>query len=192
MKLDAAYWQNRYESGSTGWDAGTPTTPLVTYIDQLENKELRILIPGAGNGYEVEYLHNKGFKNVFVVDLASIPLETLANRIPDFPKDHLICGDFFELKDSFDLIIEQTFFCAIDPLLRERYVQKMHDLLVDGGKLVGLLWSVPMNEDTPPFGGSKPEYERLFQSSFIIRYLDHCYNSIQPRKGRELFFLLIK
>ena len=50
------YWTNRYSKAKTGWDIGYPSTPLKTYFDQLENKDLRILIPGAGNAYEAEYL----------------------------------------------------------------------------------------------------------------------------------------
>ena len=38
------YWTNRYETASTGWDLGETSMPLKTYIDQLENKKIRILI----------------------------------------------------------------------------------------------------------------------------------------------------
>ena len=50
------YWEERYQKGETGWDAGTITTPLKEYIDQLTDKNLTILIPGAGNGHEFDYL----------------------------------------------------------------------------------------------------------------------------------------
>jgi hypothetical protein len=46
------YWTNRYETESTGWDLGSPSTPLKTYFEQLKAKTLHILIPGAGNAYE--------------------------------------------------------------------------------------------------------------------------------------------
>ena len=42
------YWSNRYEEQRLGWDIGHPSTPLVEYIEQLDRKDLRILIPGAG------------------------------------------------------------------------------------------------------------------------------------------------
>ena len=53
---ERAYWSKRYKEERTGWDIGFPSLPLKTYIDQLENKDLKILIPGAGNAYEAEYL----------------------------------------------------------------------------------------------------------------------------------------
>ena len=82
--LDATYWEHRYKEGSDGWDTGAVTTPLKTYFDQLTNKDLRILIPGAGRGYEAEYLHRAGFTNVFVIDLTDAPFKDLLERCPDF------------------------------------------------------------------------------------------------------------
>jgi len=192
MSLDQAYWEQRYEAGATGWDTGGPTLPLTTYIDQLTNKDIRVLIPGAGNAYEAEYLFNQGFRNVFVLDLARQPLDHIKARVPDLPSNQLIQGDFFDHQGNYDLIIEQTFFCAIDPTLRRDYVQKCRELLNPGGKLVGLLWSVPMNENQPPFGGSMEEYRELFQADFQLDILEASYNSIKPRAGREAFIKLIR
>jgi thiopurine S-methyltransferase len=93
---------------------------------------------------------------------------------------------------SFDLIVEQTFFCALDPALRQRYFQKMGQLLKPGGKLMGVLFDDVLNNDRPPFGGSKKEYLSYIDSSFEIKTLETCYNSIQPRAGKELFMNLIK
>ena len=124
MLFNEVFWENKYQQNKTGWDLGEVSPPLKAYFDQLENNELSILIPGAGNSYEAEYLFNKGFKNVFVVDLAISALENIQKRVPNFPEAQLIHGDFFELKGSFDLIIEQTFFCALDPALR--VVTRLH------------------------------------------------------------------
>ena len=128
MPLNKAYWENRYQNNEIGWDVGSITTPLKGYIDQIQDKNLKILIPGAGNGYEVDYLLEKGFTNVYVVDLAETPLKNIQERNPDLPKEHLIQKNFFELDDTFDLILEQTFFCALNPELRKDYAAKMHSL----------------------------------------------------------------
>ena len=121
MLLNEIFWDNKYKSEQTGWDIGSISTPLKEYFDQLTNKELKILIPGGGNSYEAEYLHKKGFKNVYVVDISATVLTNFQKRVPSFPNQCLINIDFFELNDSFDLIIEQTFFCAINPDLRPKY-----------------------------------------------------------------------
>ena len=185
--LDKEYWDNRYSNKDTGWDIGYPSTPLKEYIDQLEDKNIKVLIPGAGNGYEAEHLHIKGFTNVHLLDISPAPLESFSKRVPAFPKEHLICEDFFKHDSRYDLIIEQTFFCALDPSLREKYVEHMHKLLAPAGKLVGLLFNDKLNDDKPPFGGSADEYKELFGKLFTARYFGTAYNSIEPRTGRELF-----
>ncbi len=192
MNYYETFWNHKYLSGETGWDIGHVSTPLKEYIDQLSDKNLKILIPGGGNSYEAEYLVKNGFTNVFVVDISSIPLKNLAERVPSFPKENLLHSDFFELEETFDLILEQTFFCALEPSLREDYVNKMHELLKPEGKLIGLLFNIPLNNDKPPFGGNKEEYHSLFESKFKIEKMETAYNSIPQREGNELFFKLRK
>lgn len=190
--MDKQFWEEKYSNHQTGWDIGHISTPLKTYIDQLDNKGLTILIPGAGNAYEAEYLVRHGFKNVTIVDWVETAISNLQSRMPDFPKDNLLCKDFFELDGHFDLIIEQTFFCAIPKKLREDYVNKCYSLLNDGGKLAGLLFNNPMNDPDPPIGGTYEEYLALFSNHFQIKTLELCHNSIPPRAGNELFFIFKK
>ena len=190
--LNENYWTQRYENNQVGWDIGHVSTPIKDYIDQLSNKEIKILIPGAGNAYEAEYLWKEGFKNVWVIDLSKTPLDNLQSRIPDFPASQLIHGNFFEHQAQYDLIIEQTFFCALNPTMRTDYVTKMHELLMDDGKLAGLMFKIPLNTTHPPFGGKEEEYRALFSSHFKIEIMEEAYNSIPPRSGNELFVKMIK
>ncbi len=188
-KLDKVYWEERYNNENTGWNIGYPSTPLKTYIDQLKDNKIKILIPGAGNSYEAEYLWNKGFKNIYVVDIAKLPLENFKHRVPDFPANQLFHIDFFELDDDFDLILEQTFFCALHPKLRTKYVEKMYQLLKPNGKLAGLLFDFELTTSGPPFGGSISEYKSLFEKKFKIKILESSINLIKERQGKELFFI---
>tara|TARA_R110001583_G_scaffold31233_3_gene107055 strand:+ start:4920 stop:5522 length:603 start_codon:yes stop_codon:yes gene_type:complete len=190
--LDKEYWEHKYENNTTGWNIGYVSTPIKNYIDQLINKNIKILIPGGGNSYEAEYLVNTNFKNVHVLDFAKQPLTNITKRLPQFPKNQLIQQDFFEHNETYDLIIEQTFFCALSPHLRQNYVDKMYDLLNKNGKLVGLLFDFELTGDGPPFGGSLEEYIQLFNVKFKIKIIERSYNSIKERKGRELFFIFEK
>jgi transcriptional antiterminator Rof (Rho-off) len=198
MNLDRTFWEGRYHNGETGWDLGGPSTPLKEYLDQLTDKDLKILIPGGGRAWEAEYAHRQGFHNVFVIDLTDAPFKDLLSRCPDFPKDHLIVGDFFEHEGQYDRILEQTFFCALDPTLRERYVAHMHTLLQPatadrpGGKLVGVLFNDTLNNDRPPFGGFRADYLPLFSKQFTRVSMEACHNSIAPRTGRELWLFAEK
>jgi thiopurine S-methyltransferase len=196
LQLSDQYWNNRYLTNDFGWDIGEISTPLKTYFESLTNKNLRILIPGAGNAYEAEWLIKNGFKNIYVCDYASEPLKNLKSRCYEFPVNQLLQVNFFELMNlSFDLIVEQTFFCAIDRTLRPTYFKKIEELLAPNGSLVGLLFNTNFaNEDAqPPFGGHKQEYLTYIQETKLkIHKLEPCYNSIPPRSNRELFIHLIK
>jgi len=191
-ELNARYWDERYLNDDFGWDIGTVSPPLKAYIDQLRDKSLTILIPGAGNAHEAEYLHSQGFTNMYVLDIATVIFDNIRNRAPSFPENRLIQEDFFAHHGQYDLILEQTFFCALDPALRKSYVSKMHTILKPGGKLVGVLFSNPMNADKPPFGGTAEEYEGLFFPAFQKQVFAPCYNSIERRAGLELFMVLEK
>ena len=68
--LNADFWNNKYLNHTTGWDLGAVSPPLNSYIDSLDNKDLAILIPGAGNAYEATYLADQGFKNITIIDIA--------------------------------------------------------------------------------------------------------------------------
>jgi SAM-dependent methyltransferase len=192
MSLDSNSWNQRYLSKNTGWDIGYVSTPLKEYFDQLKNKDLRILIPGCGNSHEAEYLFSLGFQNVYVLDFSKKAINNFSSRVPGFPKDNLLCEDFFNISGNYDLIIEQTFFCAINKSKRFEYVNKIHSLLNKNGRLVGLLFNGPMNDDHPPFGGSITEYKKLFSSLFDLKIIQSSKNSISSRNGKELFinFLL--
>lgn len=185
------YWENRYQNNEIPWDIGYPSPALSAYFQNIQNKDLKILIPGAGNSHEAEWLWNNGFTNIWVLDISPTALENFQKRLPDFPKSQLLQNDFFQFEDTYDLILEQTFFCALNPELRGDYVKAMHQLLKEEGKLVGLLFDFPLTEAGPPFGGSKEEYEKLFGAYFKIFRLEKSYNSIKPRMGKEFFFQFI-
>lgn len=188
--LSAGYWNEKYLSNQTGWDIGSVSTPLKEYFDQLTDKHIRILIPGGGNSYEAGYLLEQGFTDITIVDISKVVTDQVSKKFTD-PSIHILTGDFFDLQGEYDLIVEQTFFCALDPSLREKYVQNVKRLLSDSGKLAGLLFNRNF-ETNPPFGGSMEEYRQLFSPALRIMVLKECYNSIPARAGSELFLIACK
>lgn len=197
--LDASFWESRWRAGQTGWDLRSASPPLCEYCDQIppERRDLAVLIPGCGNGHEALFLLENGFSDLTLLDIAPTAVEILQQRLnseaPANWREHLrlVCADFFQHEAQYDLILEQTFFCALDPDLRDRYAHKMHQLLRPGGRLAGVLFDRPF-DGGPPFGGSRAEYEQLFSRYFRIKTLAPCYNSIGPRAGTEVFVILEK
>lgn len=192
-KTAKQYWDQLYQNKETRWDIGYPSPPLKEYIDQLENKQQAILIPGCGNSYEAAYLLENGFTNLTLIDISSLLTLSLENKFRKYLGKQLqiITGDFFELKRKYDLILEQTFFCALPPASRPAYMQQINNLLNPGGKLVGVLFNRLFEDDGPPFGGTTEEYKKLFKEKFSIKTMEPCYNSIEKRAGSEVFINLL-
>ena len=192
IPLGETFWNNQYEANTTGWDLGEVSPPLKAYIDQLTDKNLLILIPGCGNSYEAEYLLKNGFTGITVIDIAPHLVARLQEKFASDPNINIVLGDFFKHEGKYDLILEQTFFCALNPSLRKDYVAKMKELLVPGGKLAGVLFAREFEQQGPPFGGCKCQYEPMFEKDFEFKTFELCNNSFVKRSGTELFMNLVK
>lgn len=103
-----------------------------------------------------------------------------------------MCEDFFQNQGNYDLIIEQTFFCAIPPNRRKEYAKKTASLLNENGKIIGVLFDKQFEQPFPPFGGCPCEYKPIFEPNFTIKAMNECYNSIPPRANSEVFINLLK
>ena len=182
------FWEERWQSQQTGWDIGYPSPAIVSFIEKNIDPSSKILIPGCGNAYEAEYLSNKGFKNITLIDIAPKAVAILKEKFQDFSSIEIYNEDFFDFSNSnFDLVVEQTFFCAIPPSVRPNYAMKMAEILKENGELVGLLFNREFEQEGPPFGGTVEEYIEIFNPYFDILKIEICGNSIPPRQGNELW-----
>lgn len=190
--VDKDFWESRWQQAQTGWDLKMVSPPIKLFIDDLSNKQLKILIPGCGNAHEAEYLLKQGFTNVTVIDIAPSLTAQLHIKLKNYVDAGLltiICGDFFNHTSQYDLIIEQTFFCAIHPSLRPNYAKHMQQLLAPNGSLQGLLFNTHF-DGGPPFGGNTTEYLTYFKPYFKTIEFTPCTNSIIPRQGHEVWVTL--
>ena len=188
--MEKEFWNNRYQNQQTGWDLGESSPPLMQLMKTVTNKNAKILIPGCGSAHEAKDLMDLGFNNLWLIDISEHAIRNIQNQMPNFPKEKLVCEDFFEWEENnFDIILEQTFFCAIQPSWREKYVQNMSNKLKVGGILKGVLFNREF-EGGPPFGGNEEEYKKLFEPYFDFILWESCPCSIQPRDKSELWFQL--
>ena len=189
MELNKQLWNQRYLDSNTGWDVGYITTPIKEYIDQIQNKEIKVLVPGSGNGYEAEYLYKLGFKNIFVLDYANQALENFKNRVNTFPKSNIYEIGHFVYDVETDSKMH-NFDMEVDELIDSCYLRTL-ELLNDNGKLVGVLFDDKFNNEGPPYGANFEEYKKLFKDRFLLKTFEKCYNSIPSRLSNE-FFLIAK
>ncbi|MCX8080474.1 MAG: TPMT family class I SAM-dependent methyltransferase [Bacteroidia bacterium] len=192
--LTKNYWNNRYQEKSTGWDIGYPSPPLMEYVINKVPKDWKILIPGSGFSHEAGSLYGLGYQHIWICEFAPSAVEYFKSRYPDFPEAQILMADFFELQNhSFQLILEQTFFCAINPGLRKKYFEQCHTLLQPGGILAGVLFNTVFENAGPPFGGYADEYYQLLDlNDWEVLKWEPCRNSIEPRQGREWWMELRK
>lgn len=192
VPMDRHYWDIRWEKEETGWDIGYAAPALTHYLQGITDKNTAILIPGCGNAYEAIYLVQQGFTNITLIDIAPLAVQQLKLRFKDHAAIKILCEDFFTHQGSYDLVLEQTFFSAIPPFKRKDYAAKMHEILKENGRIVGVLFDKQFNNPFPPFGGCPCEYRPIFSPYFTIEKMETCYNSIPPRKGSEVFINFLK
>ena len=188
--LNKNYWNERWKNEETGWDIGYASPPIEDYLSQYKNKNAKILIPGCGNSHEAEFLLEKGFKDVTILDISDFAVNTLKERFKNHPEIKVLCEDFFKHDGKYDLMIEQTFFCAIPTEMRNDYAKKSAELLNENGRIIGVMFNKLFEKQGPPFGGTFDEYQMVFKDNFEIEKMEDCYNSIPQRLGNEFFITL--
>ncbi|MDP6852446.1 MAG: methyltransferase domain-containing protein [Candidatus Marinimicrobia bacterium] len=191
------YWEESYLSGEMGWDLGGPTPVFKAWI-KTEKSPLKICILGAGNGWDAIEFAQSGHE-VTAVDFAESAVNNLKKTADENVVEiDIIHSDIFNLEstyyNTFDIVLEYTCFCAIDPSLRKNYIQLVNSLLKTGGRFVGLLFPTDKlpEEGGPPFAVNIDETIKIFKKFFTLEKRQEHELSVSPRKGREEFIILRK
>jgi SAM-dependent methyltransferase len=193
--LDAGFWDGRYRTGETGWDLGEPSPPFVRLHRDGGIAPCRVAVPGCGRGWEVVWLAREGYA-VTGIDFAPAALaEVSARARAEGVAPELVRADLLDPPETlwgrFDLVLEQTCFCAIDPARRPEYVEAVHRLLAPGGRLVGLFYECG-GEGGPPFTTGPEEVRALFGGRFRVEVLARTPHSHPRRRGQEWLGVLAR
>jgi len=183
--LDAGYWNQRYEVENTPWNLNSMSIPLNYLVKLYTRPNHSLLIPGAGMGHELNWLHEHGFTKAVALDWSSEAIESSKMQYPEIPQSAWIQGDFFEHDERYDCVLEQTFFCALAPKQRKDYVNQVSRILKPGSILMGVWFHFPLTEKGPPFGGNHVEYRILLKDYFDFLRFEPCRISIPERTGQE-------
>ena len=189
---DPKFWEVLYQADTTGWELGRASPPLANYFANTSPAGLRVLVVGCGRGHEARMLASLGAE-VTAIDIA--PSAIAQARAIESPQTvDFRLADLFDLRGqlpAFDLIVEHTCFCAIDPARRDEYVAAVADALVPGGTFIGLFFAHG-REGGPPFTTTAKEIRERFGDRFIIDTLATAEGSVISRRGDELFARLIR
>ncbi|MBF0416310.1 MAG: methyltransferase domain-containing protein [Magnetococcales bacterium] len=159
-------WEERYRSGQTGWDRGTASPALLSWLEKGQLQPCRILIPGCGRGHEVTLLAQRGF-HVTAVDIAPaavLSLRTLLARQESNAIVHQADLLTWEPEAPFAAIYEQTSLCALPPEVWTDYAARLWRWLQPGGHLFALFMQTG-RAGGPPFHCAIDAMEALFAAS---------------------------
>lgn len=162
------FWTVRYTAGKMPWDFGGVPSALKSFLARSSALG-RVLVPGCGSGYEVQAFHVAGY-DVTAIDFSPAAVEQ-AKRVLGALAERVILGDFFTHnfgEHGFDLIYERTFLCSMTPSRWPVYVDRMADLLVPEGKLIGVFLYGHRLSSGPPFPLTDAEAEQLFKQRFEL------------------------
>lgn len=188
-------WQRHYDEDDLGWDLGQVAPPFVSLLESNTIFPCKTLVPGCGRGHEVIFLAENGF-DVTAVDYSIGAVNHLNSAVSERQLNTRVLNlDFFELDSThnglYDLLIEQTFFCAISPSQRPLYVETVARALKKGGMIAGLFYHTGQ-EGGPPFNTTLEDIIEHFSGSFEIRELAQAENSAEQRKDKEWLAILVK
>jgi hypothetical protein len=192
-RLPGEYWDQRYALGETDWDKGAPSPGLVDFLRLDAHVPGRVLVPGCGRGHDVRTLAQAGF-DATGLDVAAVPVRdaTELARAAGLSNATFMHGDFFRAdpawRGRFDWMFEHTFFCAIDPTLRDQYVEQASNLLRQDGHLLGVFYNIQPEDEGPPFGTTRGELVERFRRRFDL-VLERVPRSYPNRAGKELLML---
>ncbi len=195
-------WERAYQQGALTWDMGTPTPVFQRLLAEKDAQDKsvfppgRILIPGAGLGYDAREFARHRFE-VVAVDFARDAAEAMRNALTPETAHAVVQADLFQLpaawNETFDYVLEYTCFCAIDPTRRGEYADVIARMLKHGGSYIALAFPTNGYTGNPPFIVNAEELIALFQArGLVLRRRESHPATIKPRKGREELLVMQK
>jgi len=174
----------------------------------------RVLIPGAGRGYDAATFVRAGAATAVALDVVPAAADAAAawlaaHGLPG--RTHAVCADFFSLPaigvaaPPFDGGYDYTFFCAIPPSWRPAWGEAWGRAIKAGGWLVTLQFPLSPPDDPgrqgPPWPVTGDAYEEaLTPAGFVLKRREkvpegHSFVSADgahSRNGREWVAVWVK
>lgn len=183
------FWDKRFQSGTTPWDAGGVPAALRAFASSETARDAtgqarRALIPGCGSAYEAAYLDRLGWA-VTALDFSAAAVEAARRTLGDWGGT-LLQADFFDHQPDvpYAFVYERAFLCALPRKLWAGYGGRMAELLDAGGLLAGFYFFSDEPKG-PPFGIAREALEALLRPYFELEAEAAVEDSIGPFAGRE-------
>jgi hypothetical protein len=184
-------WNQAYLERETPWNMNT-INPLFEKhsLKLLKESGSEWLIPGAGHGHEITFFESYS-KKVTAFDLSPQAKKEFHDLYPQSSCEYKV-EDFFQSSlKIFDVVVENYFFVALDPSLRQKTIQRIHSLLKNNGFYAGVFFT-RSSQEGPPFGLSEWELRAHIENLFEIKEWIRSPYSHPKRQDMELWVVLQK
>lgn len=185
---EASFWSHLYRSGDDRWELGRAAPPIVRWLDAHPPRGKRALVVGCGRGHEARLLARAGAE-VVAIDFAADAIEAARElALRDGSRVDFRVRDLFALAadpERYDLLVEHTCFCAIDPARRDEYITVAAEVLVPGGELLGLFYAHG-RPGGPPYTVDRAELVARFGRRFALVADEVPSDSAAQRQGQEI------
>ena len=192
------YWETLYKSKQDTWDLGKLSPVLPEFFKHPScPKAGRVLVPGAGRGYDAAAWADRGHETL-AVDFSSTAFASLSVLAEKHRKLSVLNIDLFELTpkstDPFDIIYEYCCFNSIHPGRRDEYFEVWDKMLQPKGLVIAVFF--PLIKSTslegPPHPTSEGELMARLDGVFDVQEKILPKKSVKERAGKEEIWLLRK
>lgn len=181
------FWSDIYRADDAGWELNEPSPSFKDLLPRLKLPKSRVLVLGCGSGNDAAFFAEHGHV-VTSVDISAEALKNAKAKYGHMTNIQWVKMDIFKLPrdfdQAFDIVVEHTCYCAIDPIQRPQLVKTWIQCLVPGGHLMGVFFGMDKMKG-PPFGGTEWELRERLKRSFHFIFWGRSHESIQRRDGKE-------
>ncbi len=189
-----SFWTAIYKGDEEpGWNLHKAAPALVDVLPRIKLPKSRVLVLGCGEGFDAHHFAEAGH----IVTAIDFSEEALSRAKKRFGGDKIqwVQADALAFQpawaDSFDVVFDHTFYCAIDPTRRGELADLWFRYLTPGGQLLGIFFAMD-RPSGPPFGGSEWEMRQRLQKRFQFLLWGRVKDSPPARLGKEFLVLARK
>ena len=206
--MEQDFWHQRWAENAIGFHLQEVNPFLLKGWPELHiSSDSKVFVPMCGKSLDLAWLREQGHSvlGVEVNDSACAAFFDERGVEPEIANDGrylaraldgitLLCGDFFTLEsadlEDVDAVYDRAAFIALPKEMRERYAQRMVEILPAGVKvlLITLEFDAPSG---PPFSVTEEEILELYGSRFSVEKLYETeLMPIKAAMGREMVWRL--
>lgn len=192
------YWEDLYKAKKDVWDLGKVSPILEEFFKHAScPKTGRVLVPGAGRGYDAAAWAQRGHETL-AVDFSQTAFAALNSLTEKQRKLTVLNIDLFELTPKstqpFDIIFEYGCFNSVHPGRRDEYFEVWDRMLQPNGIVIAAFYPLirTTSLDGPPHPTSEGELMARLDGVFDVQEKIIPKKSSKERVGKEEIWILTK